>query len=177
MPIEVGIDRIEGLEEVRARFGDSGQIGQRMSEVLNQAARIGVHSARIYAPKDKELLVNAITEDSIRFTAGQEFIEASFGVQRVNRSTRGAGGRFTGSKPGSRIYPLWVHEGTGLYGRLHRLIRPKRKKAMVFVGRTGLVITKSVKGQRPQPYMTEAYMDARAYIDAHLDDMLGRLFR
>jgi hypothetical protein len=48
---------------------------------------------------------------------------------------------------------------------------------MVFVGRTGLVITKSVKGQKPQPYMAEGYADARAYIDAHLDDMLGRLIR
>jgi hypothetical protein len=177
MPIEVGIDRIEGLEEVRARLGDSGQIRRRTGEVLNQAARIGVQSARIYAPKDKRLLVNAITEDAVHFTAGQEFIEASFGVQPVSRATRGEGGRFTGSKPGARNYPLWVHEGTGLYGRLHRLIRPRRAKAMVFVGRTGLVITKSVRGQKPQPYMTEAYADARAYIDAHLDDMLGRLFR
>jgi hypothetical protein len=29
----------------------------------------------------------------------------------------------------------------------------------------------------PRIQMSEAYMDARAYIDAHLDDMLGRLFK
>jgi hypothetical protein len=162
MTIEVGVDRIEGLDEVRARLGNSGQIKRDMGDVLNQAARIGVQSARIYAPKDKGLLVRAITEDAVRLTAGQEFIEASFGVQDVSRATRGAGGRFTGSKPGSRRYPLWVHEGTGLYGRLQRLITPRRASHMVFVGRTGLVFTKTTRGQRPQPY-----------IAAHLDDMLS----
>jgi hypothetical protein len=131
-----------------------------------------VQSARIYAPKDKFLLVNAITRDAIHITAGQEFIEASFGVQPVSRATRGAGGRFTGSKPGSRKYPLWVHEGTGLYGRLQRLIRPRRANAMVFIGRTGLVITKTTRGQRPQPYVREGFEDAKAYVEAHLDDMV-----
>lgn len=175
MPIEVGVDRIEGLDEVRARLGDSGQIKRRMGDVLNQAARIGVQSARIYAPKDKHLLVRAITEDAVRFTAGQEFIEARFGVQPVSRATRGERGRFTGSRPGARNYPLWVHEGTGLYGRLQRLITPRRAPAMVFVGRTGLVVTKTTRGQRPQPYIREAYADARAYIDAHLDDILHNM--
>jgi hypothetical protein len=175
MTIEVGIDRIEGLDEVRARLGNSGQVKRHMGDVLNQAARIGVQSARIYAPKDKMLLVRAITEDAVRFTAGQESIEASFGVQPVSRATRGEGGRFTGSKPGARNYPLWVHEGTGLYGRLHRLITPRRASHMVFVGRTGFVRKRTIRGQKPQPYMTEAYADARAYIDAHLDDMLRGL--
>jgi hypothetical protein len=175
MTIVVGIDRIDGLEEVRARLGDSGQVRRRMADVLNEATRIGVESARVHAPKDQRLLVNAISKDSIQFTAGQEFIEASFGVSPVSRATRGAGGRFTGSSEGSRIYPLYVHEGTGLYGRLHRLIRPKRARAMVFVGRTGLVVRRTIKGQRPQPYMEHGYQDARAYIDAHLDDMVDRL--
>jgi hypothetical protein len=85
----------------------------------------------------------------------------------------GAGGRFVA---GSRVYPLFVHEGTGLYGPLKRAITPKRAKFMVFLGRTGLVKTKSVKGQRPQPYMEHAYDDARAYIEMHLDDIANSLF-
>lgn len=175
MAIEVVADRITGLDEVRARLGNSGQIRQDTASVLNQAARIGVQSARIYAPKDQRLLVNAITEDAVHITAREGAIEATFGVQDVSRATRGAGGRFTGSRPGSRRYPLWVHEGTGIYGRLHRLIRPKRAKVMVFVGRTGLVFAKTVRGQRPQPYLREGFEDAKAYIEAHLDDTIRGL--
>jgi hypothetical protein len=144
--------------------------------VLNEAARVGAASARIHAPKDQRRLVAAISEDDFRFTVGQGSIEASFGVRDVSRATRGAGGRFTGSSPGARRYPLWVHEGTGLYGHFHRVITPKRRKFMVFVGRTGLVFARSVRGQKPQPYMRHGYEEARAYIDAHLDEMVNRLF-
>lgn len=175
MTIQVGIERIDGLDEVRARFGDSSQINRRIDEVLNRAAHVGVESARVHAPKDQGLLAKAISEDSVRFAAQQEFIEASFGVNPVSRATRGAGGRFTGSTSGARNYPLWVHEGTGLYGRLHRLITPRRARYMRFVGHTGLVFARTTKGQRPQPYMLEGFEDASRYIEAHLDAMVGRL--
>lgn len=172
MSIVVGVDEIHGIDEVRARLGDSSQFRRRLGEVLNEAARIGVQSARIYAPKGQSRdLVNHITEDSIQITAHESFVQATFGVQPV--LPRGTGGRFVA---GSRLYPLYVHEGTGIYGPLKRAITPKRAKFMVFVGRTGLVKTKSVRGQRPQPYMEHAYDDARAYIEAHLDDVANRLF-
>jgi hypothetical protein len=176
MSIQVGIDRIEGIEEVRNRLGDSGQVRRRISHVLNEAARVGTQSARIYAPKDTSRLVRAIKDDTIQFTAAGNYVEARFGVQPVSMATRGAGGRFTGSRAGSRIYPVFVHEGTGLYGRMRRAITPRRANVMVFVGRTGLVKTKSVRGQRPHPYMRHGYEDARAYVDAHLDDVVNRLF-
>src|SRR4051812_27685854 len=138
MSIVVGVDEIHGLDEVRARLGDSSQLHRRVGEVLNQAARIGVQSARIYAPKGQSRrLVNHITDDSIQITAHQNVVQATFGVQPV--LPRGAGGRFV---EGSRRYPVYVHEGTGLYGPLKRAITPKRAKFMVFLGRTGLVKTK-----------------------------------
>lgn len=172
MSIQIDTDVI-GLEDVRSRLGNSGQIRRDTAEVLNEAARIGAQAARIYAPKGAtHRLVNAIRDDTIQFAATGTHIEASFGVSPVSRATRGEGGRFTGSAPGSRKYPVYVHEGTGLYGRLNRLITPRRARAMVFVGRTGLVVRRTIRGQRPQPFMREAYMDARAYIEAHLDDMV-----
>jgi hypothetical protein len=176
LSIQVGIDSIDGLDEFRERLGDSSQIRRRMHEVLEEASRIGAQSARIYAPKDKALLVNAIKDDSVQFTMSDGTVEARFGVSPVDRSTRGEGGRFTGSKAGSRRYPIYVHEGTGLYGHLKRVITPKRASPMVFLGRTGWVRTKSVRGQRPQPFMRHGYEDARAYIAAHLDDFANRLF-
>lgn len=169
MSIEVGTEVI-GLEQVRDRFGNTSQIRRDTARVLNEAARIGAQSARIYAPKRSGALASHIKDDSVRFTIADERIEARFGVERV--FTRGAGGRFTS---GSQIYPLFVHEGTGLFGHLNRLITPRRGEYMVFLGRTGLIRTQSTRGQRPQPYMTEAFEDARAYIEAHLDDMVERL--
>jgi hypothetical protein len=169
MSIEVGTDVI-GLDDIRARLGDSGQLRRHTARVLNEATRIGVQSARIYAPKRTTALVRHIRADDVGLSFVGDHVEARFGVSRV--LPRGAGGRFV---PGSQTYPLFVHEGTGLFGRLHRVITPRRARYMVFRGRTGLVVARSVRGQRPQPYMREAYEDARAYVEAHLDDMLGRL--
>lgn len=72
-------------------------------------------------------------------------------------------------------YPYYVHEGTGLYGKLSRLIRPRRAKAMRWVGRTGLMFAKTTKGQRPQPYVGEAFQDLQSYIPQRLDMMVRRI--
>lgn len=169
MPIEVGIDRIDGLDEVRMRLGDSGRVRRHMARVLNEAARIGTQSARIYAPKRSGALVSHIKEEDVRFSPGDDHIEASFGVSRVFPREAGSG-RF---RAGSQTYPLFVHEGTGIFGRYRRVITPRRARYMVFRGNTGRIIrTEFTRGQRAQPYMREAYADARSYIDAHLDDML-----
>jgi len=170
MTIEVGIDRIDGLEEVRERLGNSGQVQRHMARVLNEAARVGVQSARIYAPKRTGELVKHIKEQDVGLSIVGDSVEASFGVSRV--LPRGSGGRLKG---GSQLYPLYVHEGTGIFGRYRRVITPRRARYMVFRGRTGLVVTSFTRGQKPQPYMQEAYADARTYIEAHLDDMVRGL--
>jgi hypothetical protein len=86
---------------------------------------------------------------------------------------------------GRRLYPIYVHEGTGLFGRLHRRIVARRSSVMVFpgggqpwpthFGRTGTVVKTSVKGQRAQPYMAAAYEEAKVYVEAHLDELFNRL--
>ena len=51
-------------------------------------------------------------------------------------------------------YAKYVHEGTGLFGPFHQLIRPKTKKALFWPG--ALHPVKSVKGQKPNPFFTRA---------------------
>lgn len=51
-------------------------------------------------------------------------------------------------------YAIFVHQGTGLYGPLHRRITPVRKKALFWPGAKHPV--RSVAGQRPQPFLEEA---------------------
>lgn len=70
--------------------------------------------------------------------------------------------------PGSRIgtnvkYALLVHNGTGIYGPRHQPIRPKTKKFLRFIPKGGAhyVFAKSVRGMRPNPFLTDALIAAR----------------
>lgn len=60
-------------------------------------------------------------------------------------------------------YAIWVHDGTGLYGPEHRLIRPKTKRYLRFKphGSNAYVYAKSVKGMRPNPFLADALSAAR----------------
>jgi hypothetical protein len=119
-------------------------------------------------------VTDAIADDAITFRVRGDYAVARFGVQPVMNPGRG-----------SRLYPIYVHEGTGLFGRLHRVITPRRSPVMVFpgggkpwpvlIGRTGVVVKRSVRGQRAQPYMAHAYEEAAAYVGAHLDEMVERM--
>jgi hypothetical protein len=45
----------------------------------------------------------------------------------------------------------------------------------VEIGRTGRVVKRTIRGQRPQQYMTRAYDEAKAYVEVHLDEIFRRL--
>lgn len=53
-------------------------------------------------------------------------------------------------------YARYVHDGTGIYGPSRRPIRPQRKKALAFSGRTGNVVVSSSRGQRGTKFLVEA---------------------
>lgn len=62
-------------------------------------------------------------------------------------------------------YALYVHDGTGIYGPKHALIRPKQAKALVFRSKVygakrgkykGLVFARYVRGMRPNPFLRDA---------------------
>lgn len=55
-------------------------------------------------------------------------------------------------------YALWVHDGTGLYGPMHRPITPKTKRYLRFRphGSSTYVYARSVKGMRPNPFLESA---------------------
>ena len=60
-------------------------------------------------------------------------------------------------------YARWVHDGTGIYGPLHRRITPKSHKRLRFRprGSRKFVYAKSVAGMRPNPFMKNALHAAR----------------
>lgn len=173
--ISTQYDRIEGIDEIRDRLGDSGHIRNSVTPVLREASRIGAATARQVAPEGSTGRLKAnIADEGITFRVTGGFVTARFGVQPVRSPGRG-----------SPLYPMFVHQGTGLFGRVGRMITAKRAPRMVFpaggkpwpiaAGRTGMVVRLAVRGQRPQPYMDRAYDTARAYVETHLDEVLRNL--
>lgn len=60
-------------------------------------------------------------------------------------------------------YARWVHDGTGLYGPRHAVIRPKRRKFLRFRphGSRRYVYARSVKGSPGNPFLRNALHAAR----------------
>jgi hypothetical protein len=99
-------------------------------------------------------------------------------------TVRGAGGRFTSAtdihEPGYRFigggtrtayvttaqvilnpavpHAYWVHQGTGIYGPHRHPIVPRVAPYLVFHWHGRRWEKKSVRGQQPQPFLTEAYV-------------------
>ena len=68
------------------------------------------------------------------------------------------------------FYAIFVHDGTGIYGPRGTPITPVSAKALVFPSKkfgaksgkfAGLVVVKSVKGMKPNPFLKDALSAAR----------------
>jgi hypothetical protein len=63
---------------------------------------------------------------------------------------------------GSNVrYARWHHDGTGLYGPHKTRIRPVRARALRFVVRGRVVFARSVRGSRPNRFLTDTIWAAR----------------
>lgn len=60
-------------------------------------------------------------------------------------------------------YAIWVHDGTGIYGPLHRPIKPVSHRYLRFKpkGSARYVYAKQIKGMRPNPFLADAIFAAR----------------
>mgnify|MGYP001612490550 CR=1 FL=1 len=75
----------------------------------------------------------------------------------VSTSVFRRGGKLVGSVHSLLDYAIFVHEGTGIYGPRHRIIKPRRAQVLVFRPRGGpTVFARSVKGQQGQPFLVRA---------------------
>jgi hypothetical protein len=129
-------------------------------------------------PVAKDMLKRGVRVQS---RARKNLNGGSSGPRRINtgllRTSIGVGLRMKSTGRSVRIgtdlyYSYWVHEGTGLYGPKHRLITPKRGKVLVFPasGRgvpksgkwAGKRVVRSVKGMKPNHYLTDALRQTRA---------------
>lgn len=171
MDVEISFARNIEYRELRARLG-SGGAHRALADLLDEAARVGQQSAEIYAPERARRLKRKLESVPANRDLGGD-LEARVGVGRVHEFPGRLG---LPVSEGAEMYPLYVHEGTGLFGAFHRMIRPRRAKRMRFPGRTGIVYAKAVQGQQPQPYMKDAFEDVTSYVRARLDATVDEIF-
>lgn len=111
--------------------------------------------------------------------AGGRFVK---GGSQLEPGTRGRGRSFTGEElelievtlPEEPRHAVWVHEGTGIYGPEHEVIRPHPpNKIMVWENEDGNTIkAKFVRGQKPNPYLENAFVIInRTYIPARVEEL------
>jgi len=122
--------------ELRAQVGrDARKFVDRVTEALERRAKE-------LAPRESGNLRRSIRNEKARLVGG-------------TRAT----GRVTALSP----YAAYQHEGTGLRGPRHRIIRPKRAKALRFFWRKagGIVFFKFVRGSSrpPSKFLVRAVQD------------------
>lgn len=107
-----------------------GPVYDKLQEVIHKTETI----ATVKAPVDTGLLRNSRTSSI-----------TDIGTALVGRITYHAD------------YAIYVMKGTGLFGDNHSLIRPKHAKFMRFRLPDGtIVLARTTKGQRPQPFLVNA---------------------
>lgn len=162
---------VGSLDEAWRRLGNTGIVRRELGDLLDEGARIGAASIELYAPERSRGLKRAIGSQAASRQADGG-LEARAGVGEVLSLP---GQRLGPTRENYAAYPYYVHEGTGVYGIFHRAIKPVRAHFMRFIGRTGLIYARTVRGQKPQPYVEEAYADVVVFIEQRIDRMVHRI--
>jgi hypothetical protein len=151
--VEIAINRA-GARELELKLREQGlTLGHMIQDALDDVALFAEGEAKSHAPRKTGNLVRNIGRDRAEMTRPHHY-SAAVGVART------------------APYGIWVHEGTGLFGRMRRPIRPLVGNVLAFdvMGRS--VFARSVKGQRANPFMREAYRVTR---DTYLPARMKRL--
>lgn len=65
----------------------------------------------------------------------------------------------------SVAYAIYVHEGTGLYGPKHQVIRPRTAKVLAFKMKSGgnskKIFARFTRGMQPNPFLKDAIKAAK----------------
>lgn len=80
----------------------------------------------------------------------------------------GGGGAYEvifGIKAGTSRHPIYVEQGTGIYGPRNEVIKARTASRMVFYSTlyNRVISRKTVKGQRPQRYFYETWKEVEVY--------------
>lgn len=169
--VEIEIKFGDDLDGLRRRLEDGSGVRRALGRLLDSTAEAAQSFAQIDAPKDTTRLASHIgrVEADLQPSGA---IQARVGVAPVHQLP---GGQIGPLREKQSDYPFFVHEGTGVFGALHRRIVPRRAKAMRFFGRTGLRYALSVAGQKPQPYIGDAFHEVQPFLEARIPEAIREI--
>lgn len=72
-------------------------------------------------------------------------------------------------------YAQFVNNGTGLFGETRRYIRPVTAKALKFKGKSGIIFTRRVKGQKPNPFVERTVKGTKSEVNNIFDKALEEI--
>jgi hypothetical protein len=150
--------RIEGEEEIERAFERMKiQSKIRVKNVLDDLAEFGVRTLEARVPRSSTYIFRHIDMSPTIFHPGGA----------------GGGGEYRkvfGIKHGTSRHPLYVEQGTGIYGVVGWFIFPDTSKYMYFFSqRYGRVIrVKQLRGQRPRRYFLNTWNDLQVYAQSRV---------
>lgn len=153
-------------------------IGERIEETAKDLAPRGKTGALKQHPVDRD--------------EAEGFVATSFPLFGGGFAGRGPGGLFVRGlsvdSPGQVVarqtitvaripkHAIWVHDGTGIYGPHRSPIVPRRARYLKFEYKGRLWRLRSVRGQRPQPFLTDAFLVVnRTYVPARVELLRAEL--
>jgi hypothetical protein len=156
--ISVEVENLDEIDRVFARIESRSKA--KALELLEGMATYSLFWLRIYAPEREGYILRHIDKSSRRWRPGGA----------------GGGGEYeivTGVKRGDSQHPLYVDQGTGIYGGFHRPITSTGNHPMVFFSRGRWWRLWQTKGQRPQHFLYRAFVQTRLYATGRIHQ-LGR---
>lgn len=146
--------------------------------------RIVIPVPRNLIESKQEQIKNGLKKGVQRATAEVTNTAMGFAPRRtgtlkrsIHAQVSGAGGNLTGlvvQDAGVAKYGVWVHNGTGIYGPNHSPIVPVNAKMLKFKIGGQTFYRRSVKGQKPNPFMLKAFEQEKGRVPGLILDSVMR---
>lgn len=159
--LSVEVENLDEIDRVFARIEERSKA--KSLEVLEGMATYSLFWLRLYIPVREGYILRHTDKSERRWRPGGA----------------GGGGEYemvVGVKRGDSRHPLYVDQGTGIYGGFHRPITGK-PGPMVFYSRGRWWRLWEVRGQRPQHFLYRAYNQARLYAIGRIHEIGRELVR
>lgn len=149
--LSVEVENLDEIDRVFARIEERSK--RKTLDLLSGMSDYTLTWLRLYVPEREGYILRHTDKSAVKWRPGGP----------------GGGGQYevvVGVKRGESKHPLYVDQGTGIYGGFHRPIRAIGGHPMVFFSRGRWWRLWEVKGQRPQLFLYRAFMQAKLYAGA-----------